>query len=243
MAMASDAISPAAVHNSRSSSKRSPVTFTWTRKALPHNMVRGAMRMAARSASSAGNASAIFGRAPSSVAPRRCRGWLPTLPRACARCRQCAGHRWPPDVRRSAPPSPPPRPGHPIRWRLRCAGAARPDRIQLRFVGHGADQRMVEHVLGLSGESDLIDDLAARRSRQDGINARGFQEVRLNFVPMTAAAPEVFWPPGQAGRRRAAMVACRVAATPPRQHRRLIRRRCGCRAGCRAVPGRARSPQ
>jgi len=57
--MASDALSPAAVHNSRSSSKRSPATFTWTRKAVPHNMVRGAMRMAARCGSSAGRASAI----------------------------------------------------------------------------------------------------------------------------------------------------------------------------------------
>ena len=39
--MASDALSPAAVHNSRNSSKRSPATFTWTRQAIPHNMVRG----------------------------------------------------------------------------------------------------------------------------------------------------------------------------------------------------------
>ena len=54
MAMASDALSPAAVHNSRSSSKRSPATFIWTRQAVPHNMVRGAMRMAARFGSSAG---------------------------------------------------------------------------------------------------------------------------------------------------------------------------------------------
>ncbi len=45
MPMASDGLSPAAVHNSRNSSKRSPATFIWTRQAIPHNMVRGAMRM------------------------------------------------------------------------------------------------------------------------------------------------------------------------------------------------------
>ncbi len=60
MAMANDALSPAAVHNSRNSSKRAPATFTWTRKAVPHNKVRGAMRMARRFGSSAGNASAIL---------------------------------------------------------------------------------------------------------------------------------------------------------------------------------------
>ena len=42
----------------------------WTRKAVPHNMVRGAMRMAARSGSSAGNASATW-RARSQLSTRR----------------------------------------------------------------------------------------------------------------------------------------------------------------------------
>src|ERR1700741_1265505 len=60
MAMAIDALSPAASHSCRNSSKRAPATFAWTRKAVPHNKVRGAMRMAAWSGSSAGNASAIL---------------------------------------------------------------------------------------------------------------------------------------------------------------------------------------
>ena len=44
-------------------------------------------------------------------------------------------------------------------------------RFELRFVGHGADQRMVEHILGLPGKSDLIDELAAHQVLQDRINA------------------------------------------------------------------------
>jgi hypothetical protein len=58
--MASEAVSPAVVHNSRNSSKRAPATCSLTRQAIPHNMVRGAMRMAARFGSSAGNVSAIL---------------------------------------------------------------------------------------------------------------------------------------------------------------------------------------
>ena len=38
--------------------------------------------------------------------------------------------------------------------------------FELRFVGHRADQRMVEHILGLPGEPDLIDELGRRPSRQ-----------------------------------------------------------------------------
>jgi hypothetical protein len=47
------------VHNSRSSSKRAPATFTWTRRAIPYNTMRGAMRIAVRLGSSAGRASAM----------------------------------------------------------------------------------------------------------------------------------------------------------------------------------------
>ena len=57
--MASDALSPAAAHNSRNSSKPVAGHVPWTRQAIPHNMVRGAMRIAARLGSSAGSASAI----------------------------------------------------------------------------------------------------------------------------------------------------------------------------------------
>ena len=72
-----------------------------------------------------------FGRAPNSVAPRRCHGWSPTLRPACASRRRRADHRRPPDVRRSAPRSPRPLPGHVIRSRPRRAGAARRDPISV----------------------------------------------------------------------------------------------------------------
>ena len=47
-------------------------------------------------------------------------------------------------------------------------------RLELRFVGHGADQWMVEHILGLSGKCDLIDELAAQQVLQRRINAQAF---------------------------------------------------------------------
>lgn len=59
MAIARDALSPAALHNCRNSSNRAPASAC-TRHATPHSMVRGAMRNAARCGVSAGKASAIF---------------------------------------------------------------------------------------------------------------------------------------------------------------------------------------
>ena len=38
--------------------------------------------------------------------------------------------------------------------------------FELGFVGHRANQRMVKHVLGLSGERDLIDELSLLPGRQ-----------------------------------------------------------------------------
>ena len=101
-----------------------------------------------------------FGRAPNSVAPRRCRGWSPTLRRACASRRRRADHRRPPDARRSAPRS-----RRPIRG-SRCfdRGGQPPVQLgaigfELGFVGHRTDQRMAERVLSRWGEADLIDQL------------------------------------------------------------------------------------
>ena len=39
-------------------------------------------------------------------------------------------------------------------------------RLELRLVGHCANQRMVKHILGLSVESDLLDELAAKQVLQ-----------------------------------------------------------------------------
>ena len=60
MPMASETLSPAALHNSRSSAKRP--RLSWTARAcqsVAHSMVRGAMRIDSWSGSSAGSASAI----------------------------------------------------------------------------------------------------------------------------------------------------------------------------------------
>ena len=59
MPIAREALSPAAVHNSRSSSKRSELSDSAARQLLTHSMVRGVMRIAVRSRSSSGSASAI----------------------------------------------------------------------------------------------------------------------------------------------------------------------------------------
>ena len=44
-------------------------------------------------------------------------------------------------------------------------------RFELRFVGHCANQRMVEHILGLSGEPDLIDELGRHQVSDDRLDA------------------------------------------------------------------------
>src|SRR6185295_5847014 len=157
MPMASDALSPAAVHNSRNSSKRSPATLAWTRQAIPHNMVRGAMRMAARCGSSAGSASAIV--------------WARSqLSRAAAMARfgpRCGTHV--PAVGGVQIPGGLQMFGNQgsvfvARFRLMAfdRGSQPPMqpstiRLQLRLVGHRTNQWMVEHILGLSGEPDLVD--------------------------------------------------------------------------------------
>ena len=86
-------------------------------------------------------------------------------------------------------------------------------RFELRFVGHGADQRMVEHVVGLSGESDLVDELAATKSSTTGSTPRVSSRSWLNREPITAAALKVRLAAGSRRSMRAAMVACKVAGT------------------------------
>ena len=44
-------------------------------------------------------------------------------------------------------------------------------RLELRLVGHRANQRMVEHILGLAGELDLIDELGRHQIGDDGFDA------------------------------------------------------------------------
>ena len=44
-------------------------------------------------------------------------------------------------------------------------------RLELSLVGDRTNQRMVEHILGLSGEPDLIDELGRRQVGNDGFDA------------------------------------------------------------------------
>ena len=44
-------------------------------------------------------------------------------------------------------------------------------RLELGFVGHRANQRMVKHILGLAGERDLIDELGRHQVGNDGFDA------------------------------------------------------------------------
>ena len=73
---------------------------------------------------------------------------------------------------------------------------------------------MVEHILGSSGEADLIDELG----RHQIVEARDRCPAcrvgpRLNREPMTAAALNVRLAAGSSRSMRAAMVACTVAGT------------------------------
>ncbi len=128
----------------------------WTRKALPHRTSSRAIRIAVRSASSAGSASATCVPAPNRPAPQR-REWLPTCQRACAMHRRRAGHRRSPDVRRSAPR---------FRRLIRSVGFDRGCRpsvqlgaigLELRLAGHRADRRMPNAYIRTRSEPDLID--------------------------------------------------------------------------------------
>ena len=72
---------------------------------------------------------------------------------------------------------------------------------------------MVKHILGLPGEADLIDELAATRSSTTGSMPSVVSRSRLNREPMTAAALKVRLAAGSSRSMRAAMVACKVAGT------------------------------
>ena len=45
-------------------------------------------------------------------------------------------------------------------------------RLELSLVGHRANQRMVKHILGLAGESDLIDELGRHQVGNSGFDAQ-----------------------------------------------------------------------
>ena len=93
---------------------------------------------------------------------------------------------------------------------------------------------MVEHILGLSRELDLIDELG-RQFTNDRFDAQQGQQVEVNREPMTAAALNVRLALGRDD-RCAAMVACSVAAHSPRN----VRRRHVC-AGLAAQHARSAS--
>ncbi len=86
--------------------------------------------------------------------------------------------------------------------------------FQLRFVGHRADQRMVERVLGARGEPHLIDQLRAPAARRtpDRCPARRAVRPRSGRRSPTPRSPSV-WPRLSSRSMRASMAACTVAGT------------------------------
>ena len=52
-----------------------------------------------------------------------------------------------------------------------------PVRFELRFVGHGANQWMVKHILRLAGEANLIDELTSQQIIDDGVDSQRGQQV------------------------------------------------------------------
>jgi hypothetical protein len=50
-------------------------------------------------------------------------------------------------------------------------------RPQLRFVGHGTNQRMPEHIFDLRGEPDLVDQLTSHQLVGDRVNSQRVQQL------------------------------------------------------------------
>ena len=126
--IASDRRSPAAVHNSRSSSKPVSAPLPPVRNAFAHRSVRGAMRMVMRSGSSSGSRSATC-RARRQLVLRRAHvaEGRTRYRRACASRRPHAGPPPPQGVRRSAPRSRPPNHAPSIATASRRCDCARTD--------------------------------------------------------------------------------------------------------------------
>ena len=76
-----------------------------------------------------------------------------------------------------------------------------------------ANQRMIEHKLGLSGEPDLIDELACHQVLEHRIDRQRFNKLRLSPEMMSAAALGLRLAFGSRRSTRAPMVACNVAGT------------------------------
>ena len=153
MPMASETLSPAALHNSRSSAKRP--RLSWTARScqsVAHSMVRGAMRIDNWSGSSAGSRSAMRrarsqltraasrSRSADHAPARMCQPYAACSSPAASRCSAISAA-----FSSTEPGS-----------RSWIAAASAPVPLgaigfQLRFVGHRADQRMAEGVLGAVG--------------------------------------------------------------------------------------------
>ena len=86
-------------------------------------------------------------------------------------------------------------------------------RFQLRFVGHRADQRMPEGVLGARGEPHLIDQLRPKQLVEHRIDPQHAQKLRAEARPITDAAFTVRLAPLFRRSMRASMTACTVAGT------------------------------
>ena len=159
--------------------------------------VRGAIRIAARSGSAAGKRSATS-RACRQLARAAARSrWVSHVPARIyqpnAACRSPAALRCSAIKRRvfvgrfgalldrgGQPP-----------MQLRAV------RLQLRFIGHGANQRMSERILDRRGEPDLVDQLTRDQLVEDWVDPQGGQQ--LGVEPRCRRPPRrsvCAWPPG-----------------------------------------------
>ena len=70
-----------------------------------------------------------------------------------------------------------------LRWRRRAPVQLGAIRLELSLVGDRANQRMVEHILGLSGEPDLIDELGRHQVSNDRFDPQHGQQVEVEPRP------------------------------------------------------------
>ena len=221
MAMASETLSPAALHNSRSSSKRP--RLSWVARAcqaVAHSMVRGAMRIDNWPGSSAGSASAIrrarsqltraaaMSRLVDHAPARMCQPYAACSSPAASRCSaiSAAFSSTDPGVRLLDRGGQAPVPFGAIGF-------------QLRFVGHRADQRVAEGVLGAWGKPHLIDQLRTEQLVEHRIDPQRGEQLaprsgRRSPTPRSTSA----WPGCSAGRCAPRWPPAPWPARSPRRH-------------------------
>ena len=116
--------------------------------------------------------------------------------------------------------------------------------FQLRFVGHRADQRVAEGVLGARGEPHLIDQLRTEQLVEHRIDPQRGQKVpRRSGLRSPTRRSTSAWPRRRGGRCAPRWPPAPWPARSPRRHRRDRRSHRARRPARRAAPTRAPSPR